>query len=54
MYETVDRFRKVAMSSAVFLWSMLGGGIILLILTAVVQFKKPHQTSFGPPMLTWG
>ena len=40
--------------STVFLWSIFGGWIILLILTAVVQLKKPHQTSFGPPMLILG
>jgi hypothetical protein len=42
------------MSPTVFLWSILGGWIILLILIAVVQLKKPHQTSFGPPMLILG
>ena len=42
------------MSSNVFLWLMVGGWIILLIATAVVQLKKPHQTSFGPPMLILG
>jgi hypothetical protein len=38
----------------VFLWSILGGWIILLILIALVQLKKPHQTSFGPAMLILG
>ena len=42
------------MSPTVFLWSILGGWIILLILIAVVQLKKPHQTSFGPAMLVLG
>lgn len=42
------------MSSTVFLWSTLGGWIVLLVMTAVVQLKKPHQTSFGPPMLILG
>lgn len=42
------------MSSTVFLWSIFSGWIILLILTAVVQLKKLHQTSFGPPMLILG
>jgi len=37
-----------------FLLSIFGGWIILLILTAVVQLKKPHQTSFGPAMLFLG
>ena len=42
------------MSPTVFLWSILGGWIILLIFTAVVQLKKPHQTSFGPAMPVLG
>ena len=42
------------MNPTVFLWSILDGWIILLILTVVVQLKKPHQTSFGPPMLIVG
>lgn len=42
------------MSSAVFLWWIFGGWIVLLILIAVVQLKKPHQTSFGPAMLILG
>jgi hypothetical protein len=42
------------MSPTVFLWSILGGWIILLVLTAVVQLKKPRQTSFGPAMLILG
>jgi hypothetical protein len=42
------------MSSAVFLWSIFAGWIILLILIAVVQLTKPRQTSFGPAMLILG
>jgi len=42
------------MSPAVFMWWIVGGWILLLILAAVVQLKKPHQTSFGPPMLILG
>jgi hypothetical protein len=42
------------MSSTLFLWLTLGGWIILLVSIAVVQLKKPHQTSFGPAMLVLG
>ena len=42
------------MSPTVYLWSVFGGWIILLIVTAVVQLKKPHKTSFGPPMVVLG
>lgn len=42
------------MSNTVFLWSIFGGWMILLTSAAVVQLKKPHQTSFGPPMLFLG
>ena len=42
------------MSPTVYLWLIFGGWILLLILTAVTQLKKPHKTSFGPPMLILG
>jgi len=42
------------MSPVVYLWLIFGGWIVLLILTAVIQLKKPHKTSFGPPMLILG
>ncbi len=42
------------MSPTVYLWLIFGGWILLLILTAVTQLKKPHNTSFGPPMLILG
>src|SRR5205085_664120 len=45
---------EVAMSPTAFLFSIFAAWIILLILTAVVQLKKPHQTSFGPAMLLLG
>lgn len=42
------------MSPTTFLFTVFSAWIILLILTAVVQLKKPHQTSFGPAMLLLG
>ena len=42
------------MSPTAFLLFIFAGWIILLIFAAVVQLKKPHQTSFGPAMLLLG
>ena len=42
------------MSPTAFLLFIFAGWIVLLIFAAVVQLKKPHQTSFGPAMLLLG